>query len=192
MSASFVETVISVFSALGGFGFIVAIIFGVSTWASNHASKRWLQDKEGELTRALETHKAHLSKESENHKLSLKRQELLFQRELDAADAFMAVWRVINPKHNRPEMDSYDACVDVAQELETIEKVLDEYLVRHSVAISENARNMIERAVSEAATEKFFVSDIDREPPAEAIKAAEHILQAVNDARDELLKHLRR
>lgn len=133
-----------------------------------------------------------LSKETETHKLTLKRQELLFARELEAADAFMAVWRKLWPQYSRPEMDWHDACQDVALRLGTIEAMLEDYLERHSVAISAAVREGIEHARSEAASEKFLEDEPDCDPPKAAIDAAEQVLGAMRAARDAILNDLRR
>lgn len=184
-----VTTGLKAVAALGG---VAAVAGAVAKSVSDHASKKWLQENKGKLDEALETHKAALAKETEAHKLTLKRQELLFARELEAADAFMAVWRKIWPQSSRPNMDWHEACEDVALRLGTVEKLLEDYLERHSVAIGTSVREKIEKAHSQAASEKFFDDGPDVQPPALAVKAAEHVLEALTDARDRVLSDLRR
>ncbi|KUR76962.1 hypothetical protein AQZ50_12145 [Novosphingobium sp. Fuku2-ISO-50] len=178
--------------AVGALGGVAVVAGAVAHFVSDHASKSWLQANKGKLDEALETHKAALSRETETHKLTLKRQELLFARELEAADSFMAVWRKLWPQYSRPEMEWHDAREDVALRLGTVEAMLEDYLERHSVAISATVRESIERARSEAASEKFFEDGPDRDPPKAAIDAAEHVLGAMRAARDTILNDLRR
>lgn len=187
--ADLVEVGIKALAALGGVGVIAA---GVARTVSNHASQRWLQDNQGKLATALETHRAILAKETETHKLTLKREELMFNRELEAADAFMGVWRKVWPQYSHPDMDWHDACCDVADRLSAIESLLEDYLERHSVAISSEVREVIEQARSEAGSEKFFDNAPGNEPPKSAMTAAEKVLDAMRGARDTILSDLRR
>lgn len=175
-------------AALGG----VAVIAGaVAKFVSDHASKNWLQANKAKLDQELETHKAALSRETESHKLLLKRQELLFAREMEAADAFMAVWRKVWPQYSHPDMDWYDACCDVADRLSPIEVLLEDFLEKHSVAVSPAVREAIEQARSNAGSEKFFDNGPNSEPPKSAITAAEKVLDAIKVARDTILSDFR-
>ena len=176
-------------AALGGVGVVAG---AVAKFVSDHSSKKWLQEHKGKLDEALETHRASLAKETETHKLTLKRQELLFARELEAADALMALWRKVWPQYSRPEMDWHEACEDVASRLGAVEHLLENYVERHSVAISGRVRERIESARSEAASEKFFEDGSDRNPPQSAIKAAERVLDDLKAAREAVLNDLRR
>lgn len=183
------STVLSGVAAIGG---VAVVAGGVSAWVSNYLSSRWLQRHKGLLDRELETHRATLAKEAEAHKLTLKRQELMFARELEAADAFMGVWRKIWPQYSRPDMDWHEACEDVAEQLGTIEVLLEDYLEHHSAAISAGVREAIEDARSEAGSEKFFDNAPGNEPPKSAIAAADRLLDALRDVRDKILGDLRR
>lgn len=183
-----VSTGLKALAALGGVGVVAA---AVAKLVTDHASKKWLQEHKGKLDEALETHRASLARETETHKLTLKRQELLFARELEAADAFMAVWRKLWPQYSRPEMDWHDACEDVALRLGSIEEILEDYLEGHSVAISSAVREGIEHARSEAASEKFFEGGSDLDPPKAAIDAAGKVLNSIKTARDAILNDLR-
>ena len=178
-------TLIEVLGAVGG---VAVVAGGVAAWVSNHLSSRWLQTHKGALDRELETHRSALAKETEDHKLKLKRQEMLFQRELEAADAFMALWRKVWPQYSHPEMEWLDACEDVAVRLGSIEQLLEDYLERHSVAISSEMRDVIDEAKTASATEKFF----DEHPPREAIAAGERVLNAFQQGKDQILADLRR
>lgn len=184
-----VATGLKAVAALGGVGVVAA---AVAKFVSDHSSKKWLQEHKGKLDEALETHRASLARETETHKLTLKRQELLFARELEASDAFMALWRKIWPQYSRPDMDWHEASEDVARRLGAIEHLLENYLERHSVAISGNVRERIEIARSEAASEKFFEDGPDCDPPQSAIKTAQHVLDELKVARDAVLNDLRR
>lgn len=183
------STGLSAVVAVGGVG---AISAGVAKLVSDHMSQRWLQENKGKLDQALETHRSELAKETETYRLTLKRQELIYQRELEAGDAFMKVWRVIYPQYRFPNMDWHDACEDVAGVLGKVETVLENYLESHTVAISPTVRELIESARSEAASEKFVDQGPDTTPPRSAVDAAEKVLDALRDARDQILTDLRR
>lgn len=184
-----VSTSLGAVAALGGVG---AISAGVAKLVSDHTSKKWLQDNKAKLDLALETHRSELAKEAETHKLSLKRQELIYQRELEAADAFMQAWRVIYPQYRFPDMDWNDACSDVAGVLANVERVLETYLEKHTVAISPKVRELVEQARSEAASEKFFEEGPGMTPPKNAVEAAGKVLDGLRTARDQILDDLHR
>jgi ribosomal 50S subunit-associated protein YjgA (DUF615 family) len=176
-------------TALGGVGVVSA---GVAKLMSDHTSKKWLQEHQGKLNEALETHRSELAKVTDVHRMTLKRQELIYQRELEAGDALMKVWRASYPQYRFPDMTWDDACEDVAGNLGSLEKALEDFLESHSVAISGTVRDLIEAARSEAATEKFFVEEPNVAPPKAAREAAGRALDNLKTARDQMLTELRR
>lgn len=171
---------------MGGVGVVSA---AVAAWISKHMSDRWLQTHKAELDRELETHKAELVRETEARKLSLRRQELMFQRELEATDAFMMLWRAIWPKYETPDMDYDDAISEVAGKLDAVEKEIDKYLVQHSSVISSVALQKLEGARTEASHAKFYS---EHEPGGPAPKAADKVLTALLEVKEQLLADLRR
>ena len=181
----------TVIATLGAFGGAAAIATVVAKWVSDHASKQLLQTHKAELDKALETHKAELARESDSHKLTLKRQELIYQRELEAADALMALWRAIYPQYRFPDMEWDDACEDVAGRLHEIEKLLGDFLEKHSIAISADVREKLEHLQTVASTEKFY-DPTDDAMPRETIKAGGEIINTLREARDQVLQHLQR
>lgn len=164
----------------------------VAKWVSDHAAARLLQEHKGKLDSALETHKAALGKDAEAYKLSLKRQELIFQREVEAGDALMKLWRVIYPAYRFPDMDWHDACEDVAAELGSVEKAIGEYIEKHGVAVSSEVLRLLEQAHGDAAVGKFSVLEDGEAQPGSAVQAAEAVLDALKQAREQMLADLRR
>jgi hypothetical protein len=63
------------------------VAWWVAKLAADHSSKTWLQTHKAELDRDLESHKASLTSEADRQRLLLKRQELMFDREVIAAQA---------------------------------------------------------------------------------------------------------
>lgn len=186
---SVITTGLATLAALGGVGLVAGT---VAKFASDHASKRWLQAHKGELDTALESHKAKLSKETETHRLTLKRQELIYEREVEAAGAFMRLWRAIWPSYRMPGMDWRDACCDAAGELGRYEQVLEDFLEQHSIAISAPVRQKIDAARLEAATEKFFVGSETADPPESAVAAAGRMLDLLREAQEQVFEDLKR
>ncbi|HYD23778.1 MAG TPA: hypothetical protein VEB68_03210 [Croceibacterium sp.] len=181
-----------ILSMLGAFGGAAVVGGLVAKYVSDHASKQWLQTHKGQLDQVLETHKAELTRDTETHKLSLKRQELLFNREIEAADALMKLYRRIYPDYSRPDMEWHDACEDVADRLGQVETDLEDYLELHSAVISGPVREKIEAIRSQAASEKFFTSDVPDDVPNHALEAAGQILEGLNEARAHMLQDIRR
>lgn len=182
----------NVMAVIGWFGGAVVVSGLVAKWISDHASQRWLQDHKGQLDKLLETRKSELSNEAERLKLSLKRQELIFNREIEAADALMKLHRDIYPKHSRPDMEWTDACEDIALRLGQVEGSLDDFLANHSAVIGDDVRAKVETALAQAGSEKFFAASTPGEATDDAIKVGEKVLVAITDARDLMIAYIRR
>ncbi len=193
----------TVFATLGAIGGVGAIATGVSIWISNHTSKKWLQENQTELNKALADHKAALDEQMENHRAGLARQsereklrhrreEIIFAREIEAADAFFALRRVIWPRYRSPGMDSYEAASDVAGNLSRIEDAVDQYLTKHSVALNHEVSDKIQEIFTLAATEKFDEDGNGLEPGKSAISAGEKIMELILQVDKLILDWLRR
>ncbi len=187
--SDFGDHILTVLTWFGG-GVVVSGL--VAKWISDHASQRWLQAHKGQLDQLLDTHKSQLSNEAERLKLSLKRQELIFSREIEAADALIKLHRDLYPKHTRPDMEWTDACEDIALRLGQVESSLDTFLAHHSAVIGDDVRAKVETALAEAGSEKFFAVIGPGEATDDAIKVGEKVLEAISDARDLMIAYIRR
>src|SRR5208283_75917 len=109
----------------------------------NYVANRTIEGRKAELNQELERIKAELSRETETHKLKLKKLELIFNKELDAASEFMKTHREIRPSYSHPDMDWDDASMDVLQRLDKIEIDLISFLVKYGAVITKSAREQL-------------------------------------------------
>jgi hypothetical protein len=105
---------------VGLFGGVGAIVVALAAFASKWMADRSIERHKAELGRETEKLKGELAKETETHKLILKKREILFQKEIEAASAFIALHRTIEPKYNHPDMDWDEAMADVAKDFRKV------------------------------------------------------------------------
>jgi hypothetical protein len=168
------ETILTVVSALGGSAVIaaaVAAFFG-----------KLFAD------RSLESHKA---KESETHKLKLKKQELLFQKELEAASDFFALRRKIEPKYRHPDMDWGEALEDVVEAFAKSEDRLQSFAAKYGPVLSEDNRKDLDLATGIASDHKFASAGVGYRDLESAMKIAEKFLNVLQDIEDRFATELR-
>jgi len=141
----------AIFTFLGGGVAATAVL----AFFANFFVNKEIERQKAELNKELERLKAELSKDAETHKLNLKKQELIFNKELDAADDFMKLHRQIKPAYSHPDMDWDEACADVAHRLDKIETSLESFLVKHGAIITTSARVLLTECISLASIYKF-------------------------------------
>ncbi len=141
----------SVLLWLGG-GSVVTV--AVSAFASKFMVDRSLEKHKSKLATELERLKGDLAKEVETHKLSLRRTEILFERQIDACNNFIALHENLKPTF-RPGMDSYDAVVEFSGRLGIAEDLLRTFKLQHSSIIDEQVCTLLEEAIVLADEHKF-------------------------------------
>ena len=120
-----------------GYGVVIIAILTalISPWLME-----WLKDK---FSRKLET-----------HKLNLKREELLFEREIAAAGDFVELRDNILPRY-LPDMD--DSCIplEVAEKLSQVELKLRQFKLKHYPIVSDVVRQKLGNCITIAEVNKF-------------------------------------
>jgi hypothetical protein len=149
------DDALKVVGALGGVGVVSA---GVSAWIGGIVSSRVIQKQKAKLDEQLETHKDMLLREADRNRLLLKRQELMFERELAAAIEFLKVQANVVPDTWAPDLDWYDAQERIAENLISHDQALKKLLDQHSVSLSAEARKLIGSAKSAANSGSFGVA----------------------------------
>lgn len=149
------DDALKVVAALGG----VSVIAGaVAAWIGNLVSSRVIERQKATLAEQLETHKDTLLREADRNRLLLKRQELMFEREIEASVAFLRLHSKVVPDAWAPDLDWLDAQTRIAEELCSHESDLKKLLEKHSIAFSKDARKLICAARSEAISGWFEVA----------------------------------
>jgi len=163
------------FSALGG-AFLIKVLVesGITKAVELNFNKH------------LETYKTTLSKELEGLKSSLKNSEVFFVRQLEALSMLRSIFRKILPKRRTPDMDWHEACEEIAHSFSKHAERIHEYLCSYDAVLPSTVREKIEEAEM-IATDGKFQFDLnsekgDAEPTDEAIKSAEELYDALNEA----------
>lgn len=112
-----------------------------------------------ELDRVAEQAKADISKEFELNKLRLKKQELLFSKELDAAAAMISLRRDINPTYDHPDQGWEDTMEKIASNLVITEKNLSKYILTYGNVLPSEALIMLENCLEFASNKKFDIHE---------------------------------
>ena len=160
-----VQTGLSAVGALGGVG---VIAWFVAKKTVDHNSKKWLQDHQGELDHQLETHKAELEGEADKRRLAYKRQELMFEREVLAAQAFFQLYDDVYPKAGGPNPDwDSDAVPEIAENYGETEEKIAEFVRSHGVGLSAETITLLNRAVNEAREGYFLFGEETQGDPYE-------------------------
>lgn len=173
--------------ALGWFGGGAALTIAIAGFVSKFVADRSIERHKALLGQETERLKGELAKETETHKLKLKKQELLFNEQLKAAQAFADVRNSIEPSY-RPGMDFAEAAEAMAEDLPKIENSLVDYLAKYGHVWPASIRTKIQTCSWEAAENKLFVIDgPDETPPSGAIEAAEQVLASLPEIQEMML-----
>lgn len=100
-----------------------------------------------------------MNRNIESYKIKLKKSEVFFLRELDAASSFSSLFHLISPKFNHPDMEWHEACDSIAENFGRTEDKLGEFLSKHGAMLDDSEREILFDAAAEAAIGKFEVAD---------------------------------
>lgn len=137
----------------------------------------------------IERLKSEMSRSLESYKIQLKKSEVFFLRELEAASAFSSLFHSILPGYNNPSMDWYEACDSIAQDFGKIELRLDDFMAKHGAMLNEDERGILVDATSDAGYGKFQV--VDGEVDADANNGANAMYEKLKALESKLLKRVR-
>jgi hypothetical protein len=163
---------------LGGGGVVIA---AVCAFISKTVADYSIESHKNALSTELERIKGELAMEGETHKLALRKKELLFDRQMQVASAFIHTSHKLRPEYRFPDMDYYDASVEVAQRLGEVEAELTRFQLAHGAAITSDARVLLSAAITRAAHNKFEGDEI--EPSEQAIKAGDELLKKLQPSK---------
>lgn len=190
--ASWWELVATAIGALGG----TAVLAGsVAAVVSKFVNDRLVESHKAALAQETERLKAQLVQDGDRLRLGLKKQELLFAKELEAASAYMKVRREIEPKFRFPGMEWPDALDDALGNLSDIGEKLESFVLAHGAVIPTAIKNDILELRDLADSHKFDDAhgafEGERQYSQEAVAAAEKILSNLRIIEDRLLQDVR-
>lgn len=107
----------------------------------------------------IERLRSEMTRNIESYKIQLKKSEIFFQRELEAASMFSSFFHSILPGYSNPTMDWSDACDSIAQDFGKIETRLGDFMSKHGAVLNDEERSLLVDATSDAGYGKFNVFD---------------------------------
>jgi len=137
----------------------------------------------------IERLKSEMSKNLESYKIQLKKSEVFFLRELEAASAFSSLFHSISPGFSNPLMDWHEVCDAIAQNFGKIEARLSDFMAKHGAMLNEEERKILVDATSDAGYGKFDVIDGEVDP--DANKTANDMYEKLKTLERRLLERVR-
>lgn len=173
---------------LGGLSVISGAVGG---FVAKFFADRSIEQHKDALGQETERLKGELAKETETHKLKLKRQEILFEKELDAAADFSALYRLIEPRFRHPDMDWDEALEDVVKSFTDTEARLRQFIAKHAPVLSQANRNYIDACSSLASANQFAFPGMGGPAMKDARDAAEKLLDLLGKIETRFIQELR-
>jgi hypothetical protein len=170
-------------SILASIGGGAAIVFAFSNWLGKIWANRLMEKEKAEHSRELESLKNSFLKETESYKIKLKKSELIFEKQFEAASELVALHRSFIPEINFPHMKWEDVVDHYAFSSEKIEKRLEEYLSRHGAVLGEEVEAKISECIGVAGWNKFEITK-EYEVTSKGKKEAEKIYNLLNEAKE--------
>lgn len=172
---------------LGLLGIYGLLAGGVGGLLSGYIFPKWLQN-----------HKSELDVQAERLRFKLKRQEMMFTRELEAAEAFFRLHDLILGTARVPDPDWSDGQIIIAEKFVALEGQLTKFLQKHGVAISEAATDYVKAARGHANQGSFAVgrdtTEGEYKPGQDPSKEVKDYVEAfwanIEDARKQMRKDL--
>lgn len=166
--------------SLGGVG---GIVFVLVKWFGKFLADKYVEKVRHEFEQDLESHKTQLRKS-----------EFLFQKEFEAASAFISLHLRLRPREIYPEMDWYDACENFATKFNQIEKALDSYIATHGAALKAETLKHLTDVQSWVLSGQHELRHSNEGIPVatrEARQYAENVIQALEEIEKELYQTVR-
>lgn len=145
---------------LASIGGGTAIVFGFSNWLGKVWANRLMEKEKNAHSRELESLKNTFLKETESYKVKLKKSELIFEKQFEAASELVAMHRGFIPGINFSHMDWEDVLDHYALSSKKIEEELEKFLSRHGAVLGEKVEGIISECIGIAGWNKF---EIDKE-----------------------------
>lgn len=137
----------------------------------------------------IDRFKSELTKNIESYKIQLKKSEVFFLRELEAASNFSSFFHSLLPGYNNPSMDWHDACDAMAMDFGKIESRLADFMAKHGAVLNDEERAVLVDAISDAGYGKFDVYDGEVAP--DANRKADEMYGKLKTLEAQLLQRVR-
>jgi hypothetical protein len=141
--------------AVTWFGGISVVTVGIAAYISKWIADKSIESHKAQLGQETERLKGELAKENESHKFALKKLEIRFNRQIEAALAYSKVYKKLEPRYSHPDKDWDEVLEEVLESFTDISAKLSHYLAEHSVFLSETNRKDIEKCESIASNHQY-------------------------------------
>jgi hypothetical protein len=176
----------AVMLSLGGAS---ALIFAFSSWLGKVWAERILSREKAKYAEQMEEFKKKLTFETESHKVRLKKSELLFAKEFDAASSLVSLIKDITPTYSHPQMDWHQACDEIAHSFGKIEGLLRNYIRTNGAVLTAEIKKLIAECEGIAGENNFDV--VDGDVPESANTAADALYKKLELAEAMILAQVR-
>jgi len=174
---------------LASIGGGTAIVFGFSSWLGKVWANRLMEKEKNEHSRELESLKNTFLRETESYKIKLKKSELIFEKQFEAASELVALHRSFMPQINFPHMDWEDVVDHYAFSSQKIEKELEKYLSRHGAVLGEAVEEKISECIGVAGWNKFEINK-EYEVTSKGKDEGEKIYKLLNEAKKLMIQEV--
>ncbi|GAB9148361.1 hypothetical protein BDS110ZK25_41670 [Bradyrhizobium diazoefficiens] len=141
--------------AIGWFGGISVVTVGAAAFVSKWVADRSIESHKAQLGQETERLKGELAKETESHKFALKKLEIRYNRQIDAALAYSKAYKKLEPRYSHPDKDWDEVLEEVMENFADIAAKLSDYLAEYGVFLSEKNRNDLEKCESIATNHQY-------------------------------------
>ncbi len=176
----------SIIASIGGGA---AIVFGFSSWLGKVWANRLMEKEKNEHSRELESLKNTFLRETESYKIRLKKSELIFEKQFEAASELVALHRSFMPQINFPHMDWEDVVDHYAFSSQKIEKELEKFLSRHGAVLGEAVEEKISECIGVAGWNKFEINK-EYEVTSKGKDEGEKIYKLLNEAKKLMIQEV--
>ena len=166
------------------------IVFALSSWLGKVWANRLMAREILQHSKDLETLRNELHRDIESYKIKLKKSEVIFDKEIEAASNLVALIRGFLPTNRYPNMDWHEACDEIAHNFERIESSLNDFLSRYGAVLPDEVMADIISCIGIAGDEKFEVMSCPEvSPPSN--KVADDLFKRLSEAESSMLAHVK-
>lgn len=162
---------VTVFVSVGAAG---GLLVGSAKWIAELMAKTYVEQV-----------KHDLRQETESYRAKLRKSEFLFEKEFEAASAFIDLRRRLWPRMRYPDEEWGEAVAQFGGRLEQVEEEIGRYLSAHGAALQEPVLEMVREALNQAEYGKFEFDEIG---PTRDI--AERVLNGLKAIEAELVRNV--
>ena len=179
---------LDILSKIGG---AVAIISGLSAFLGKIWAERIIRDRIAGHERTLESLKAEYQKDIEGHKIKLKKSELFFERQLEAANALSEFKESLLGRHDFPDETIDDALERMGSRFNHHADWIQVFMARYAVVLPEKIKKKLREAFYIADTIKFDTQNDPEHLPVDFGTKAQEFWDLINEANNCYLEYIR-